>query len=348
MADYTRILFARTDGNIMHPMYSFSTGNTGTIVYAEPWVQRNQKQLWIDNVCINPDIVFSTNFGNLLVNPQELFTKTTTQDSTSKKVTSTVVFDYTKLLDNLDESFNTFRIQKGQTPYQIYSPTDSLTVHLLLGDNMNITKPSDTYLLDSEYIDSLSIVDGQTIGGNYISGHSYLDIESTFGNHSYVDLSGIAGSTYSGGNKITITNNVINHDTTTVTPTSSAETLSHGQSFFAVSEVRADSYGHLTEYTVKEYKLPAAEGSGGSGMIQDIYAEIGTPLDQTTTDSNSFKIKVSGSDNEVVLIGPSTSSLNNDGNDVRFALTTATDQSQTMTRYSVDIKIHTIDGGVIS
>lgn len=353
MADYSNIYFKRTQVGyaIMRPNTAFVANNAGSIGNAEPWIQSDNRQLWVDAVCINPNIVISTNFGNTgLTASDEMFSSSTTQNSTSKLVTTTFSFDFEQMLQNISTSFNTFKIKSGNSnPIAIYNPLLSSTYNILLGSNLSFNSANNINQLDSEYIDSLEFLTGADIGQGYVADRLYLHVASTFGNDHYLLMDPVIGSQYSGGNKITITNGVINHDTTTVTSIPSSETLSHGSQFTAVTGVTTDTYGHLTGYTSKLFTLPAAEGSGGSSLVvQELQAISGGPIAQNTTETHDVTLKLTSGENEVVFTTPSPDSLNGSGNDTRFDVTSATQSGGTMTRYTVNMIIHTIDGGIIS
>lgn len=71
------------------PGYSFSTGNVGTMATCEPWVNTNAaaKQLWVDNVCINPHLQLATG------NTQTYLSLAISQDPTTGEVIQTLTFD---------------------------------------------------------------------------------------------------------------------------------------------------------------------------------------------------------------------------------------------------------------
>lgn len=70
--------------------YAYTTNNNGALVQCEPWVNTNSaaKQLWVDNVCINPHLKLSTG-----TNTQTYFTLTTSQDATTGEVMQVLTFD---------------------------------------------------------------------------------------------------------------------------------------------------------------------------------------------------------------------------------------------------------------
>ena len=308
---YTTIFLKRTSGSVTNSNCTFLSNNTGNMSQCEPWVQTNVRQLWIDSVCINPKLDFSATYGSLPVgnSPANLFSISTTQNSTNYEVTTAVKLDmtalYNQLVSCLTQDVQPFILTDGVDTYQIYNPYVSATSNLVLGNHL-----------------------------------SYDDTTHTLD----VDLSSL---TYTGGNMITINNTTIDHNTTSVTSTTDAAILSSASDFTAITSIGIDTYGHITSYNTRTYTLPSITGSGqGSTVTQELQALGDTSISGNIY--RNVTASLTAGSNTVRFNGTAVDSVTNDGNDIRFQYITNVNQANSATTYDVTPIIVTIDGGVIS
>lgn len=107
-------------------------------------------------------------------------------------------------------------------------------------------------------------------------------------------------ATFAGGNKITTVAGAtdtltINHDTTTVTPTTSSESPTYGGTFDAIDSVTYDSYGHITGFNTATVTLPSSDDT----TYDLTTAPTGTAIRLTGSDATNDDVTISGTTNEV-------------------------------------------------
>jgi hypothetical protein len=107
-------------------------------------------------------------------------------------------------------------------------------------------------------------------------------------------------ATFAGGNKITTVAGAtdtltINHDTTTVTPTTSSESPTYGGTFNAIDSVTYDSYGHITGFNTATVTLPSSDDT----TYNLTTAPTGTAIRLTGSDATNDDVTISGTTNEV-------------------------------------------------
>lgn len=181
--EITNIKLARTteSGTYLNPKFNNlynSTGN-GTIVYAEPWVQKANKQLWVDGVCINPDLNIETitytasgreiNFDFALIN----------RTVSHGKCAQTIEFDFAALKDYFSNTgyFNNFNLSyctrdengivvinnnlETRQTQLVYEPVKAQLPEVVLSRTFKLTTENNSKVnLATEYIDSIEVLTG--------------------------------------------------------------------------------------------------------------------------------------------------------------------------------------------
>jgi hypothetical protein len=107
---------------------------------------------------------------------------------------------------------------------------------------------------------------------------------------------GMALSDIVAGDKINVSVNggagtvTVSHQTTTTTPTTSAQSLTYGGTFDAIVDVTHDAYGHITGYDTRTFTMPLSSGGGtnytaGAGL--DLNGAEFSLTDVSRTNSSS-------------------------------------------------------------
>lgn len=105
------------------------------------------------------------------------------------------------------------------------------------------------------------------------------------------------GKTYSGGNKITVTNGSINHATQSVESKTSTASPSYGGTFTAIDVVTTDDYGHVTKVTTKTITLNKPAIADVTGLETALSGK----LDKITAKNNPGIYAVNKEGNQVLL-----------------------------------------------
>lgn len=216
----------------------------GLITDAKPWVQKANKQLWVDGVCINPTPVAEanritnplndtitdyniiqielasdahnhiTNMFSLNMNQMKTYFQNPHADFFNALYVSYCRRDEygVPILDSNDQSIL-------RNTMFIYDPVKSNVPTIKLSKTFNITQDSNTVDIASEYIDSISVLQGDQLrtligfsrGNDSPSGYrvdpddiqsvaaiqdsdQYLVIKSTFGTYKFVAIATIQGA----------------------------------------------------------------------------------------------------------------------------------------------------------
>lgn len=135
----TLINFYHGDVALGSSGYSWTSGNNGALVSCEPWMNTNSaaKQLWVDNVCINPHLKLSNG-----TNTQSNFSLTYEYDTTTGEVSQVLTFTGgvsptpTTIPDHWKLSFKQYNASSAYD----YLPTDDAAAHtpaylITVGDN---------------------------------------------------------------------------------------------------------------------------------------------------------------------------------------------------------------------
>lgn len=237
--------------------------SNGAFDRVEPWVNTTAKQLWVDAVCINPTLVSSDSSvtitgpsWNATTNRVEIdlaaSVATPIYNLTFGSSSSNATADNESRIYDPDSAAQTLTfgaglIFNGASGLVSVSPgafTDIFldNVEWVTAENSTSGTPDATHPYDSAHIGELAFTwNSSTPTGGTIT---YVD----FGN--YID-------DYTGGTYITVTNNVINHNSTTRNDTTSIVTPDHSESFTVIDSVTTNSTGHVTAVNVKTVTLPS-------------------------------------------------------------------------------------------
>ena len=359
--EYTDIILKHTTGLSAQ----FPTGcawvndNQGVIDKVEPWVQVSNRQLWVDSVCINPDIkakavTIDPNTPYVLpeIPNQAIFNRLYSFDTNTKKAELALVLNMDKLKDYLVNQYVTpFRISYGGYSYEIYNPFhqeyNAQTVMLYIGDNLKYVDL--THTLSSEFISNIQITDGTSLDGvphvNTITinpNHMYMLITSTFGLNYIFDVTTLMNPHY--GSTLILTGNTLDIAAVTRTNTGSTQTLVHEGTFDAVTSVTTDAYGRVTGVNTATFTMPSDSGAGGGTAItQELYASplSSSQITGTNTEYRTVNLSISGDSTPVRLSADSTDAGGN-GTDIRFTVLQDATTADTVT-----IKIRRVDGGIV-
>ena len=193
----TDIRLARTTGNgrYLNPDNTIQYNNTegyqgkGTIAYAKPWVQKENKQLWVDGVCINPELgteeVEVLNTSNQESTIYEILKLRRTSDN-NNVISDLFSLDMTQMKayfqDPYAHFFNQFAVRQVQrdqnnnavvengvyvygNPMSIYDPVIGAAQlpSVLLSKNVKITTDNNNTLIDTQYISSIHTMLGSAL-----------------------------------------------------------------------------------------------------------------------------------------------------------------------------------------
>lgn len=263
----TKINFLR--GNGFPSGYAFAANNGGTIVSAQPWVNKATKQLWVDNVCINPTLKSLSNYLTLS------WTK-----EANNEISQNLNFDFDQLKSDLNiptlPEYQLLTIVKGNNKIE-YNTSTAKT--LTIGDGLAFdgSTLSSTVTVDS-FLNSVSIVNanGEGTPGTFMKFE--FNTATNGAQTIYADVAAFYDNTdtktkVKAGNIINIAANptaftegslnefTVNHNSITTTPNNAGVTtptdLTNGGNFTAVTGVTTDGYGHVTGYNLSKFNLPS-------------------------------------------------------------------------------------------
>lgn len=285
--------------------YDTTGGNTIfhqlTITKGEPWVNTTTKQLWIDNVVINPAIKLTLNgsavsssmtFDTTSYEVQQVFNIQTT-DQYLKNVTSIEMpttsagasdiqdfmadvvggqsSDYTATLDN-----GVWTVTWGTSNSQTFNAGgDYIGFGWVVDPDPEVIRPTFLQIPDTD-TKSKNVVSGSNIGTTESStdltnGNVRLNNVETVGGVSSVTSSNLI----SGDADISVTYDATNdkievkHSNTAITSGSTSASILGNQ--LTLSKLNYDTYGHITAVSTETVNLPT--GGGGSANTFAVAAE---------------------------------------------------------------------------
>lgn len=291
----TEIKLLRGQG--MPTGYSFTAANAGTISGAEPWVNTTAKQMWIDNVCVNPHLVINSNDSTYL-------SLAYAQDSTTKEVTLTASLDEAALASYVLGTGHDFLVKYGtngassDTVYDVNGNADGFVV---IGSGLAYDPDTNTIsapVIES-FLSAVEVVEGGTGTGQYsggTAGHKYMHFTfTTQGTPSateiYVDVTEFYDDTDTktvvtapSGDDVEVeldlnsftanTTNTytVSHKTITTTPQTDTTTATNGGTISYIDRLDIAN-GHVTGYNTKTTTLPTSKS-------YDLSADVnGTAVD---------------------------------------------------------------------
>jgi len=358
MAEYSKIRFKRTrnsedpiDHTLMNNDYPLISDmnnhitNLNTIV-CEPWVQTYHRQLWIDNVCINPHLYTNT----LPSGSQSLFELDNV--FVNGEMVSNLTFRYDTLLLSLASDTNPFKLLYESSVYPIYNPFTTTGNALVLGNHMVFNNESS--LINSEYINNINIVSGSNLlsdninvfenynSNDILSNHVYLWVNSTLNKNHLCDITGTLRPNYGTTLTLDSATDTLNLSQVTVNISSATPSaLVHEGTFNAITSLSVDNYGRVIGYTNTTYTLPEGSDGGGTAVNQTLTATLGSQIVGTDPAESHFAVLRLSGDNTPIMLKGIASDGNDNGTDIRMSVTNSNSED------TVIIKIHCIDGGLI-
>lgn len=295
----TMIKFLRGAG--MPTGRAFVEGNAGTLSYCEPWVNTTAKQMWIDNVCVNPHLAINSNDSTYL-------SLAYAQDSTTKEVTLTASLDEAALASYVLGTGHDFLVKytsSGENPTElsdtVYDINGNADGFIKIGSGLAYDPDTNTIsapVIES-FLSAVEVVEGGTGTGQYsggTAGHKYMHFTfTTQGTPSateiYVDVTEFYDDTDTktvvtapSGNDVEVeldlnsftvnTTNTytVSHKTITTTPTTDTATATNGGTISYIDSVTVAN-GHVTDYNTKTTTLPTSKS-------YDLSADVnGTAVD---------------------------------------------------------------------
>lgn len=276
-----------------------------SISKGEPWVNNTTKQLWIDNVVINPEIKLTLNgspvnhsltFDASTYEVQKVFNISTTDTYLNKvatlefpttsagasdvqdfmvEVLGGQASDYTATL-----SGTTWTVTWGESLSQTFTAgSDYIGFSWNTGSGISPTwlevPDTDTHWASknvvSGSVDGITDTTSALTNGNVFLNH----VE----NNALTDSHGISGTAGIGVTADANANIIIGHTNTAITAGSTSWSLSGNQ--LTGSSVSYDAYGHITGVTTETFYLPSGgSGSGGSHSFS-VSAEVADGVSPT-------------------------------------------------------------------
>lgn len=292
----TMIKFLRGAG--MPTDRAFVDGNAGALSYCEPWVNTSAKQMWIDNVCINPHLVINSNDSTYL-------SLAYAQDSTTKEVTLTASLDEAALASYVLGTGHDFLVKymsSGENPTElsdtVYDINGSADGFIKIGSGLAYDPDTNTIsapVIES-FLSGVALEDGDGSTSKPITGHKYMHFTfTTQGTPSATDIYVDVTDFYTDNDTKTVvtapsgddvevaldlnefTTNTTNtftvsHKTITTTPTTDTATATNGGTISYIDSVTVAN-GHVTGYNTKTTTLPTSKS-------YDLSADVnGTAVD---------------------------------------------------------------------
>lgn len=291
----TMIKFLRGAG--MPTGRAFVEGNAGTLNYCEPWVNTTAKQMWIDNVCVNPHLAINSSDSTYL-------SLAYAQDSTTKEVTLTASLDEAAIASYVLGTGHDFLVKymsSGENPTElsdtVYDINGNADGFIKIGSGLSYDPDTNTIsapVIES-FLSAVEVVEGGTGTGQYsggTAGHKYMHFTFTTqgtpaATEIYVDVTEFYDDTdtktqISGANNDdvvvtltsnsgTFTNNTTNtysvtHKTITTTPTTDTATATNGGTISYIDSVTVAN-GHVTGYNTKTTTLPTSKSYDLTGDV---------------------------------------------------------------------------------
>lgn len=337
-----------------HPTaYNWVTGNNGTITNGEPWVNVANKQLWVDNKCINPELTLGSVAGQYFSLNHDL--------TSAYNATTTLEFDFDALKEALD--IPTITHEKlsftdiAGTNQLDYDTTVAKTI--TFGQGLVFNNGMLSCNLPDGFLDSVDLVneDGDGNSGTFLKftwntaaadqGKTdiYIDVADFYDDtDTKTQLEGVASNPIEVSlvtNSGVWTTDALNtysviHKAITVSEDTTPGTTApgYGGTFQIIKSVGYDNWGHITSLTTETIKMPDAtdipeyQASKLSGNISNDHKTATWLLDNGV--------------NGTVNVAHAAQDSNGVGSMVEF---TTINQDTANSVYDITMQITVIDGG---
>lgn len=295
----TLIKFLRGAG--MPTGRAFVAGNAGQLSSCEPWVNTNAKQLWVDNVCINPHLAIDSDDSSYL-------SLAYAQNESTKEVTLTASLDEAALASYVLGTGHDFIVKygtNGESSDTVYDINGSADGFITIGSGLSYDATTNTISADliESFLSAVEVVEGGSGEGQYsggTAGHKYMHFTFTTNGtpaatEIYVDVTefyddtdtktqvaGVANDdvvvTLTSNSGVFQTNGTntyqVKHATITTTPATDAATATYGGTFNVIDSITVAN-GHVTGYNTKTITLPTSDDT-----TYDLSADVnGTAVD---------------------------------------------------------------------
>lgn len=341
----TEIKLLRGQG--MPQGYAFVANNAGTLSSCEPWVNTSAKQLWVDNVCINPHLAIGEN---------SYISLAYAQDSTSKEVTLTATLDRASLASYVLGTGHDFKVKYGTNNEDVvYDINDSTADNfIVIGSGLSYDASTNTIsnAIQDSFLNGVTLVEGGSGEGQYsggTAGHTYMTFDfntaASGAQTIYVDItdfytdndtktqisapanddveveltSNSGVFTNNGTNTYSIAHKTYNTPTAT---TGTATTVTNGGTFTAVTGVTTNN-GHVTAVESTTFTVP-------TNVTYDLDADV-------PTGGTSMNINLKGSDNSTDTVNLKHAAQDNNGVGSKVTFSASNND--------ITMQIDVIDGG---
>ena len=268
--------------------YAWAANNSGSISVAEPWVNTNTKQLWIDNRCINPTLTEDSNYLSLA-----------TTISNTNEVITTLSLDYQSLHDDIlgdvtipsayplkfKNTSDTATGTAANVTYD-YAPHTSGTYEIKFGSGLTFNATTGVVQADliESFLSGVTIQQGDGSTNMPDTTHKYMVFTFTTNGSPapttiYVDAADFYDDTDTQTDFQNTTGNPVQTSWTTNSSTftvgaynkfntvhsaitapayeiASNQSPSFGETFTIISGVTEDGFGHVTGLKTKTVTLP--------------------------------------------------------------------------------------------